>query len=53
MTYRSFIVAVIAAGFYGAGEGFDWPLLRQIGVAIALVFVLAYLWSRLNISGLI
>lgn len=52
MTYRSFITALIAAGFYGAGEGFDWPILRQLGVAIAVVFVLAYLWSRLNISRL-
>ncbi len=52
MTYRSFIVALLAAGSYGAGEGFGWPLLRQIGVALGLVFVLAYLWSRTNISGL-
>lgn len=52
MTYRSFVLALLAAGFYGAGEGFDWPLLRQIGVALAIVFVVAYLWSRINISGL-
>lgn len=52
MTYRSFITALLAAGFYGAGEGFDWPILRQIGAAIALVFVLAYLWSRVGIAGL-
>ncbi|HET9659026.1 MAG TPA: DUF58 domain-containing protein [Thermomicrobiales bacterium] len=52
MTYRSFITALIAAGFYGAGEGFDWPILRQLGVAVMVVFALAYLWSRWNISGL-
>ena len=52
MTYRSFITALIAAGFYGAGEGFDWLILRQIGVAIAIVFALAYLWSRISIAGL-
>jgi uncharacterized protein (DUF58 family) len=52
MTYRSFITALIAAAFYGAGEGFDWPILRQLGAALAIVFVLAYLWSRLNIAGL-
>lgn len=52
MTYRSFITALMAAGFYGAGEGLDWPLLRQIGVAIALVFVLAWCWSRSSIARL-
>jgi uncharacterized protein (DUF58 family) len=52
MTYRSFITALLAAGFYGAGEGFDWPILRQLGVAVAIVFVLAYLWSRSNIARL-
>lgn len=52
MTYRSFITAMLAAGFYGAGEGFDWPILRQLGAAIAIAFVLAYAWSRWNISGL-
>ncbi len=52
MTYRSFITALIAAGFYGAGEGFDWPILRQMGVALMVVVVVAYLWSRWNISGL-
>lgn len=52
MTYRSFITALLAAGFYGAGEGFGWPILRQLGAAIAVVFVLAYLWSRLNIAGM-
>ncbi len=52
MTYRSFVTALIAAGFFAAGEGFGWPLLRQLGAAIAVVFVLAYLWSRLNIARL-
>jgi uncharacterized protein (DUF58 family) len=52
VTYRSFVTALIAAGFYSAGEGFDWPILRQLGVAVAFVFVTAYLWSRLNIAGL-
>ncbi len=52
MTYRSFVTALIAAGFFAAGEGFDWPLLSQLGAALALVFVLAYLWSRLNIARL-
>lgn len=52
MTYRSFVTALIAAGFYGAGEGLDWPILRQLGAAVAVVFVLAYLWSRLNIARL-
>jgi len=52
MTYRSFITALIAAGFFAAGEGFDWPLLRQLGAALLVVFVLAYIWSRLNIAGL-
>lgn len=52
MTYRSFVTALIAAGFYGAGEGFGWPILRQLGAAIAVVFVVAYVWSRLNIAGL-
>ncbi len=52
MTYRSFITTLIAAGFYGAGEGFDWPILRQAGAAIALVLVLAFLWSRTAIGGL-
>jgi uncharacterized protein (DUF58 family) len=52
MTYRSFVTALIAAGFFAAGEGFDWPILRQLGAALAVVFVLAYLWSRLNIARL-
>lgn len=52
MTYRSFITALIAAGFFAAGEGFDWPVLRQLGAALAVVFVLAYCWSRLNIARL-
>jgi uncharacterized protein (DUF58 family) len=52
MTYRSFITALIAAGFFAAGEGFDWPVLRQLGASLAVVFVLAYLWSRLNIARL-
>ena len=52
MTYRSFITALIAAGFIAAGEGFDWSVLRQLGVALGVVFVLAYLWSRLNIARL-
>jgi uncharacterized protein (DUF58 family) len=52
VTYRSFVTALIAAGFYAAGEGFNWPVLRQLGVAVAFVFVAAYLWSRLNIAGL-
>ena len=52
MTYRSFVTALIAAGFFAAGEGFDWPLLRQLGAALLVVFVLAYLWSRLNIARL-
>ncbi len=52
MTYRSFITALIAAAFFAAGEGFDWPVLRQLGAALAVVFVLAYLWSRLNIARL-
>lgn len=52
MTYRSFITALVAAGFYGAGEALDWPILRQLGVAVAIVFLMAYVWSRLNASGL-
>lgn len=52
MTYRSFITALLAAGLLAAGEGFDWAILRQLGAALAVVFVLAYLWSRLNIRGL-
>ncbi len=52
MTYRSFVTALVAAGFFAAGEGFDWPILRQIGAALAVVFVLAYLWSRINIARL-
>ena len=52
MTYRSFVTALIAVGFFAAGEGFDWPILRQLGAALAVVFVLAYLWSRLNIARL-
>jgi uncharacterized protein (DUF58 family) len=52
MTYRSFITALLAAGFYGAGEGLDWPILRQLGAALAVAFVLAYIWCRWNISGL-
>ncbi|MCA9859200.1 MAG: DUF58 domain-containing protein [Thermomicrobiales bacterium] len=52
MTYRSFVTALLAAGLFGAGEGFDWPVLRQLGAAVAVVFALAYLWSRLNIARL-
>lgn len=52
MTYRSFITALIAAGFFAAGEGFSWPVLRQLGAALAVVFAIAYLWSRLNIARL-
>lgn len=52
MTYRSFVTALIAAGFFAAGEGFDWPILRQLGAALGVVLVLAYLWSRLNIAKL-
>ncbi|MEZ4532384.1 MAG: DUF58 domain-containing protein [Thermomicrobiales bacterium] len=52
MTYRSFITALIAVAFLAAGEGFGWPILRQLGAAVAVVFVLAYLWSRMNIAGL-
>lgn len=52
MTYRSFITAVMAVAFFAAGEGFDWPILRQLGAALAIVFVIAYILSRLNISRL-
>lgn len=52
MTYRSFVAISIVAGFFAAGEGFDWPILRQAAAALGIVVAASYIWSRLAISGL-